>query len=514
MSISPSVGSSRPNGGAEKNESSLYDTPLGSILAKLEVIDSKITALNDLHASSKTLSGQLQRMEANFRLLFHASRSEIAKLKSQLPNDPSCSTINRHGNFAQVDPLRPISDTEIISLLHYPSDITFVQPKILMPHSERVLTSTSSQGSSTNSGSSSDSSSSSSSSSHSSPLSSGSSPHQSPKKNRRSRKKLPQKMPDDQTLPILVDKPVKQKLPKKHRNTESKDASTEPANGTEGHLNRLFCASVRNARDHHAYSVMNAPPSRSHIPDDDMGSHPEAYDKGDQCHQDKMDVEETTVQRNDSPLQREEHTSDIESPNFKYITRSKRRRHGKGYADVTQEGGISEGEIYDDLDDNNMTGDNDRNRESFDRAHRRSITPSSYYRGSRPPRNPRHESSGRRSLYDTPVHGRRVLPSSSSSERRRFSTRSSTDYSRRTPAKRPRRSDDDDSYKSSSTPKRRLPPPSSRNPSPRKTNSRSGGHSSYPRGFQRQRTSSSLTCTTSSSSDRQRRRNRSYKRQH
>lgn len=30
---------------------------------------------------------------------------------------------------------------------------------------------------------------------------------------------------------------------------------------------RLFSASVRNARDHHAYSVMNAPPSRGHIPD-------------------------------------------------------------------------------------------------------------------------------------------------------------------------------------------------------------------------------------------------------
>lgn len=189
----------------------------------------------------------------------------------------------------------------------------------------------------------------------------------------------------------------------------------------------------------------------------------------------------------------------------------------KSYAHGNQ-GAISEGEIYDDLDEDTATGDNDRNRggrgETRSIVQRRSSTPHNYHQGNRQ-RNPRYDSSGGRNRYETPVHARRTLPSSSSSgEPRRFNHRSSKEFSRNHPAKRPRRSEDDDSHNTSPPQKRRLPPAGGRNSSPRNTSSRGGGHYGNSKSFQRKRASSPQTYTASSSSDRHRHRNRSYKRQH
>ncbi|VUZ49149.1 unnamed protein product [Hymenolepis diminuta] len=348
MSASPSTSTCRPNGELKEVEDSGPDkTQLDAILKKLDGIDSKITDLNDRHTESRRLLNKLRQMEANFRLLFHASRSEIAKLKCQIHKDPSHSTTNRHGNPPKVDPLQPISDSEIISLLHCPSDISFIQSEISIPYSKRIATTTSSQSSSTISSSSSESSSLSSSSSNSSPLSSDSSLHQSPEQNYHSPENLSQNHSNNQTSAIPVDKPVESRPSKKRENAGMKNASTELANGTEGHLMRLFSASIRNARDHHAFSVMNAPPSRGHILDGKEKVEMDKYydnmeaekvkscppypdgEEGDQYHHnEKMDIEEITeeesaggnfdeprnIQRNESPhIDVEEHVSDIDS---------------------------------------------------------------------------------------------------------------------------------------------------------------------------------------------------------
>ncbi|KAM7542514.1 hypothetical protein Aperf_G00000014043 [Anoplocephala perfoliata] len=239
------------------------------ILKRLESIESKLSALNERDAENQRLLAELKQVKANFELLYHTSRSEIANLKRNLRKDLSNSNTNRLEKLPTLDPRRPISKPDLIVYLHSASSVAISQIEN-STHSSRHTTRRSSTLSSSSD------SSSVSSSSGSSPLSSGSSQHRSrsrpqqkhlqkhPSQNNRSHSNLNPEASSTR-LPVDLTKHLDSRPIKKCREVEAKHVSTDVENGVSAHLMRLVSASIRSAREHHAYSIRNAPPSRGYI---------------------------------------------------------------------------------------------------------------------------------------------------------------------------------------------------------------------------------------------------------